>query len=208
MKTCPFCAEEIQDEAIKCKHCGSMLDRPATASSVDRDKEASPPATVVPAKKKTSAGVGCLSIILLVLFVGWCASLIDPSSSTTPISAPTGGTAQNPATPRAQESGLTGAQRNAARSAQNYLSFSGFSRRGLIAQLSSEYGDKFSVADATAAVDSLNVDWNTQAARSATQYLTISGFSCQGLIDQLSSDHGDKYTREQAAYGAKQAGAC
>ncbi|CNJ08165.1 Host cell surface-exposed lipoprotein [Yersinia rohdei] len=103
---------------------------------------------------------------------------------------------------------MTGPQNNAVRSAEQYLSMAGFSRNGLIDQLSSDAGDGYEASDATVAVDSLNIDWNQEAVKSAKQYLSMMGFSCKGLINQLSSSDGDKYTVDQATYGAKQAGGC
>jgi hypothetical protein len=109
---------------------------------------------------------------------------------------------------RAWAENLTGPQNNAVRSAKQYLNSQGFSRNGLIHQLSSDAGDGYKVADATVAVDSLNIDWNKEAVISAKQYLNSQGFSCKSLIRQLSSSAGGRYTVNQATYGARQAGAC
>lgn len=101
---------------------------------------------------------------------------------------------------------ITFAMQNALDSAEDYLDFSGFSRLGLIEQLSSQYGDGYAVADATWAVDSLGVDWNQQAVRSAKSYLDFTSFSRQGLIEQLSSSYGDQFTVAQATYAADKLG--
>jgi len=35
MKKCPFCSEDIQDDAIKCKHCREFLDASSSARFAD-----------------------------------------------------------------------------------------------------------------------------------------------------------------------------
>lgn len=155
-------------------------------------------------------GMGCLIVVGVFIVLVIIGAIVggDEGGSTQTASIEDQVLAQVEGASDEPASNMTGPQRNAARSATAYLSMSGFSRAGLIDQLSSDAGDGYDIADATVAVDSLNVDWNEQAVKSAKQYLSMSGFSCNGLIEQLSSDAGSQFTKDQAAYGAQQAGAC
>ena len=132
------------------------------------------------------------------------------SSMTMPTTSPS---ASNPApaapaaTAPAAPAGPTVSQQQALDSAQSYLAMgSGFSEQGLIKQLSSPYGDKFSVADATWAAEHSGADWDAQAVMSAKGYMQMGGFSRASLIDQLTSPYGDQYTLAQATYAANQVG--
>lgn len=92
-------------------------------------------------------------------------------------------------------------KQNALKSAQSYLSFSAFSRKGLIEQL--EY-EKYSTEDATYAVDNCGANWNEQALKSTKSYLNTSAFSYSGLKEQLEYEG---FTSEQASYGVNNCGA-
>lgn len=90
------------------------------------------------------------------------------------------------------------------RAAENYVDMMPFSRDGLIRQLSSPAGDDYSKADATFAVDHLDVDWKAEAVEAAQNYLDTMPFSKNALIEQLSSSAGDQFTPAQARYAANQ----
>ena len=111
----------------------------------------------------------------------------------------------NASEPASNEPDLTAGQENAIKSAQSYLDLSGFSKAGLIGQLSSSAGEGYPRKDAVFAVNYLSPNWNAEAYESAKSYLELSAFSLSGLIDQLSSSAGDQFTQAQAEYGAKKA---
>jgi hypothetical protein len=114
----------------------------------------------------------------------------------------------------------TTAQKLAIQSAVSYLQMgSGFSRKGLYEQLTSDAGEGIKKADALNALKAVEsgqltidgevftVDWNKQAVESAKSYVDGGLVSSRAdLIEQLTSDAGEQFTLAQARYAAKKVG--
>jgi len=58
-KKCPFCAEEIKLDAIKCKHCGEILD---SRTRADLEEQNQP---IIRRERKWSPGVAALLSFLI-----------------------------------------------------------------------------------------------------------------------------------------------
>ena len=70
MKTCPFCAEEIQEAAIKCKHCGEFLDQAKVAAL--QGSQSSPQQTAIPNDNLPAIPWYCKTstLVITAAFVG------------------------------------------------------------------------------------------------------------------------------------------
>ena len=99
---------------------------------------------------------------------------------------------------------FTAAQQQAIDSAQSYLAMGqGFSKAGLMSQLTSSAGEGFSHKLAAFALAHIKVNWMHQAVLSAKGYVSMGqGFSYNGLVEQLHSSAGEGFTLAQAQHGA------
>lgn len=146
-----------------------------------------------------------LVVLVLMVVAGACSGGGDTAGTSG--TSGTTSTVQQPATAEntpaeqtpaeeapAEQPNVTREQRNALRSAENYLDFGGFSEQGLRKQLEFE---SFPPDAIDYALANVTADWNAEALQSAENYDSFAGMSDQGLYDQLIFEG---FTPEQAQY--------
>jgi Host cell surface-exposed lipoprotein len=214
---CEDCGHDVSTTAAACPNCGkptnaALEPTPASASAPAQTGFVTSPPTA--SKRSWFRRHPILTVILALIVVGAISSAASKGNSSGSSGVSANNASAAASTPIAQPaststppaSRMTVAQQQAVESATSYLSMGGFSRAGLIQQLSSSAGEGFPNAVAVFAVDHLHVNWNEQAVESAKSYLKMGGFSRAELIQQLSSSAGEGFTYGQAVYAANQVG--
>lgn len=118
------------------------------------------------------------------------------------LSGASGDTTDDDNTSSKLDNSATREQKNALKKGESYAKNMHMSKAGVYKQLTSEYGEGFSEADAQYAVDQLDtmIDWNKNALEKAKSYYENMNMSKIKVYDQLISEYGERFTPEQAQY--------
>jgi hypothetical protein len=216
---CEDCGRDVSTDALACPNCGRPMDaaRVSTAAPASAEPQRQRVNPLQPETSTQSTGpkkgwfrrhpiLAVVLTLIVLAIIGSAISNGNNSGSSGVVANDPTAAAPTPSAPSGSD--LTTEQQQAVQAARNYLSLgTGFSRAGLIQQLSSSAGSGFPRDAAIFAVDYLNIDWDEQAVESAKNYMSLgTGFSRAGLIQQLSSSAGSGFTHAQAVYAADQVG--
>ena len=99
-----------------------------------------------------------------------------------------------------KESNVPKEYSNALKKAQVYSDFMHMSEKNIYDQLTSEYGEGFSVEAAKYAIDNVDADYNYNAYMKALTYQDSMSMSQNNIYEQLISEYGEQFTTEEATY--------
>lgn len=225
---CKFCGKEISKTAKVCPGCGAKNKKPfyktvwfwaiiifliiigSNLNSSNSDTNNS-----YTTNKKTTVIVVDFSAMTTTEIKAWCATnKIDCNITSEYSNTITNGSfiSQNVAANATIYEGdeitiafslgvkPTTEQQNALIKAEQYSKTLYMSKQGIYDQLTSEYGEQFSAADAQYAIDNMTADWNANALAKAKSYQTTMNMSKKAIYDQLVSQYGEKFTASEAQY--------
>ena len=187
MKQCKKCSKEFPINAHRCPECGAINSM----------------------YKKIAAGLWIIVFILGFILVAGTAggsdsgkveSIQEVSQNNSENTIAENESEDNVPIEDKVEDKVPTEYKSALKKAKLYSDTMNMSKAGLYDQLTSEYGEKFTVEAAQYAIDNITVDWKENALKKAKSYQETMSMSPAAIYDQLISEYGEKFTAEEAQY--------